>query len=194
MCLRGQIYADRLAEKAFWLPATRGSKKDSQRAVTPAEEAVRVRAHLALPGSLQAKQLCHLHAQLWWGQSCQGKKKSCVCVRRFASVQLCGPADYGLPGFYVRGVLQARILEYIGQYWCHALLEPYISCCPSRQPPWGPGAASTPATPAAAPPPHLALTGANPRPPGQPQEQTPVDGPHAEVEIKTTIEIQGQCG
>ena len=39
-------------------------------------------------------------------------------------------------------------------------------------------------TEAAAPPPHLALTGEIPSPPGQPQEQTPVDDPHAEVEIK----------
>ena len=38
---------------------------------------------------------------------------------------------------------------------------------------------------------HLALTGANPGPLGQPQEQTPVDNPHIEVEIKTTIETQG---
>ena len=46
-------------------------------------------------------------------------------------------------------------------------------------------------TQAAAPPSHLALTGANPILPGQPQEQTPVDDPHAEVEIKITIETQG---
>ena len=44
--------------------------------------------------------------------------------------------------------------------------------------------ARTPVTQAAAPPPHPALTGANPSPPRQPQEQTPVDDPHAEVEIK----------
>ena len=49
------------------------------------------------------------------------------------------------------------------------------------------GAAGTPVTQAAAIPPHLALTGANPSPPGQPQEQTPVDGPHAEVEIKPQL-------
>jgi len=42
-------------------------------------------------------------------------------------------------------------------------------------------------TQAAAPPPHLALIGANPNPPGQPKEQTPVDDPHAEVEIKPQL-------
>ena len=30
---------------------------------------------------------------------------------------LCNPVDRGLPGFSVRGVLQARTLECIGQYW-----------------------------------------------------------------------------
>ena len=39
-------------------------KKKSVRAITPAAEAVRVPAHLAMPGSLQTKQLHHLHAQL----------------------------------------------------------------------------------------------------------------------------------
>ena len=42
-------------------------------------------------------------------------------------------------------------------------------------------------TKAAAPHPYLALTGANPSPPGQPQEQTPVDDPHAEVEIEPQV-------
>ena len=105
---------------------------------------------------------------------------------------LCYPVDCGLPGFFVReGVLQARILEHIGQHWLPYLLEHYISCCPSRQPPWVPGAAKTPATQAAAPPPHLALTGAGPSPPGKPQEQTPVDDPHAEVEIKPQLKPRG---
>jgi len=35
------------------------------------------------------------------------------------------------------------------------------------------------------------LTGANPTPPGQPQEQTPVDDPHAEVEIKPHLKPRG---
>ena len=39
-------------------------KKDSDGAVTPVAEAVRVPAHLVLPGSPQTKQLHHLHAQL----------------------------------------------------------------------------------------------------------------------------------
>jgi len=42
-------------------------------------------------------------------------------------------------------------------------------------------------TQVAAPPPHLALTRPNPSPPGQPQEQTPVHDPHAEVELKPQL-------
>ena len=49
----------------------------------------------------------------------------------------------------------------------------------------------TPVTQAAAPPPHLALTGANPIPPGQPQKQTPVDESHAEMEIKPQLKPRG---
>ena len=84
------------------------------------------------------------------------------------------------------------------QYWrvlantgYHTLLEHYIFCCLSHQLPWVPGAARTPATQAAAPPPHLALNGVNPSPPGQPQEQTPVDNPHIEVEIKPQLKPRG---
>ena len=101
-------------------------KKDSDRAITPAMEAVCVPAHLALPGSPQAKQLHHLHAHLSLGQSChrqnkQTKKMSTVFMHT-ALLQscptLCDPVDCGQPGFSVREeVLQARILQRIGPYW-----------------------------------------------------------------------------
>ena len=54
-----------------------------------------------------------------------------------------------------------------------------------------PGAARNPETQTAAPPPQLALTGPNPSSPGQPREQTPVDDPHAEVEIKLQLKSRG---
>ena len=94
-------------------------KKDSDRAITPAMEAVFVPKHLVLPGSLQAKQVHSLHAQLLLGQSChrQKEKKSFVFMHagslRFC-LTLCDPVDCGLPGFSVgEGVLQADI----GAYW-----------------------------------------------------------------------------
>ena len=43
----------------------------------------------------------------------------------------------------------------------------------------------------AEPPPHLAFTGADPSPPGQPQEQTLVDNLHAQVEIKPQLKPRG---
>ena len=44
---------------------------------------------------------------------------------------------------------------------------------------------------AAAPPLQLPLTGADPSPPGQPWDQTPVFDPHAEVEIKPQLKPRG---
>ena len=154
-------------------------------------QAVRVIAHLVLLGYPQAKKVCHHHAQLLLGQNCQRQKKPCTQAC-FGSVWLLRPCR----------LWPARLLcqeggFYRQEYWhilantgCHTLLEHYISCCPSCQLPWVPGAARSPVTQVTAPP-HLALTGANPSPPGQPQEQTPVDDPHAEVEIKPQWKPRG---
>jgi len=57
--------------------ATRGSKKDADRAITPAGEAARVPTHLALPGFPQAKQLCYLHAQPSLGTAATGSVYAC---------------------------------------------------------------------------------------------------------------------
>ena len=81
-------------------------------------EAVHVPGHLEPPESLQAKQLHHLQAYSHWSRATTGKKVLRLCAQgRFSCVQLCDPVDCGLPGFSVKGVLQARILECIGQYW-----------------------------------------------------------------------------
>ena len=102
--------------------------------------------------------------------------------------------DCGLPGFSVRGFSRQEYWSILADIGCHTLLEHCISCCPSRQPRWVPGAARTPATQAAVPPPHLALTGANPSPPGQPQELNPSGRPSCRRANRTTVETQGQCG
>ena len=54
-----------------------------------------------------------------WGTVATDKKcLVSVCAGSLWSCPtLCDPVDCGLPGFSVRGVLQARILEHIGQYW-----------------------------------------------------------------------------
>ena len=59
-------------------------KKDSDRSITPVVESVCVPAHLALPGSPQAKKLCHLPVQLSLGQSCHRQKMSCIYANRVA--------------------------------------------------------------------------------------------------------------
>ena len=89
-CLNGQSYEERLAKEAFRSTATTGQKNDSDRAITPTVEAVHIPAHLAPPGSPQAKQLCHLHAQLSLGQSCHRQKKVLhLCTQgHFCHVQL----------------------------------------------------------------------------------------------------------
>ena len=137
MCLNGQSYRERLAREVFPSPATRGSKKDSYRAITPAAEAVRVLAYLALPGSLQAKQLHHLHPQLSQGQSCHKAKNVSY---------LCTQGHFGMSKSLRPCRLQpARLLCQGGEfsrqeYWsvlvntdCHTFPECYISCCPSHQ-------------------------------------------------------------
>ena len=98
---------------------------------------------------------------------------------------LCDSVHCGLPGSLSRrGFLQTRILESIGQYCL-----PY----PSRAPPtplsiW---CCQNPCDPSSCNPLQLALTGTSPSPPEQPQEQTPVDDSHAEVEIKPQMKPGG---
>ena len=77
------------------------------------------------------------------------------------------------------------------EYWrplantsCHTLQEHYISCCPSCQFPLSTLCCQNPCNPSSCTTSTPALTGANPGHPRQPQGQTPVDDPHAEVEIK----------
>ena len=78
-CLNGQSYVERLAKKLSDCQLQEAQKKKiSDKAITPATEAVCVLEHLALPGSLKAKQLHHLQAQLSLGQSCHRQKESCV--------------------------------------------------------------------------------------------------------------------
>ena len=126
---------------AFSSPATRGLKKDSDRDVTPAAEAVRVLAHLALPASPKAKQLRHLHAQLSLGQSCHRQKSVLHLCAQGHFVHRVTLSD-SLPPCRL---WPARLLSQGGglsrqEYWnlsantgCHTLLEHYISCCPNCQ-------------------------------------------------------------
>ena len=131
--------------------------KDSDWAIAPVAKAACVPAHLAPPGSPQAKQPC----QLSLGQSCHRQRKSCNYACRVTSVgptlRPCRlwPASL-LSG---RGLSRQEYWSVLDKTGCHTLLKHSISCCLSHQLPWVPGAARTQATQAAAPPPLLALTG-----------------------------------
>jgi len=98
----------------------------TDRAISPMVEEVCVPAHLAPPGSPQAKQLHLLHAH--WGRAATGKRS--LAPIHAGLPQSCpaiwDPVDCGLPSFCVRGVLQARIQKCIGQYWL-----PYPSVFPA---------------------------------------------------------------
>ena len=131
-------------------------------------DTVHVPAHLAPPGSLQAKQLCHLHTQISLGQSCHMQKMSCIYACRVTSVvsNSLWPCRLWPARLLCQGGVFSR-QEYwsiLANFGCHTLVEHYISCCPSRQLPWVPG---------------------------QPQEQTSVDDLHAEVEVKPQLKPRG---
>ena len=194
-CLNVQSYGKRLVKEAFWLPATRGSKKDySDRVITPAVEAVCVPAHCH-QGPRKPSSSTTFALNLHQGRAATGKKS--LASMHPGLLQSCPdplrpcrlwPARLLCQG---GGFSRQTYRSILASICCHTVLEKHISCCQSCQLHWVPGAAITPENQAAAPPPYLALTGANSSVPGQPQEQTPVDDPHVEVEIKPRLKSRG---
>ena len=130
-----------------------------------------------------------------WGRADTCKKESCIYACRVASVvsNSLWPCRLWPARFLCQrgGFFTKEYSSVLASTCCNTLLEPYISCCPSHQLPCVPGAARAPTTHAAASPPHLALIGANPSPPGQLQEQTSVDDPHTKVDIKPHLKSRG---
>ena len=159
-------------------------------------EAVHVPAHGAPPGSPQAKRLVYLHAQLSLGQSCHRQKKSCAHAHRVTwvvshSLRPCRlwPAWLLCQG----GVLQARILQYIGQNWL-----PYPSRAQHFLLPWLPTPLSTwccqnpcdpSSSPTSTPGPHRG----KPKPSRAASGANPSRQPISRGGNKTTTETQGQC-
>ena len=167
-------------------------KKDSNRAITPVWRQS-LSLHTCHQGPCNPSSWATFMLNPHWGRAAVGKKSH---VSMYAGLlqlcpTLCNPVDCSLPCFSVRGFSRQEYWSVLANTGCHTLLEHHMSDYPSCQPPWVPGAARTPVSQAAAPPPHLALTGTNTSLPGQPQEQTPVDDPHAEVEIKPHLKPRG---
>ena len=100
------------------------ARKKTERAVTPAVEAVHVPAHFAPPGSLPARQLHHLHTQLTLGQ-CHRQNKSFVSMGA-GLLQLCpilcDPVDCAMPSFSVR---EGGSPGNIGAYWSILVAIPF---------------------------------------------------------------------
>ena len=131
-----------------------------------------------------------------WGRAATGKKKKkkvlCLCRQgHFGPVQLFATCQTSLSE---RGFSRQEYWSVLANTGCHSLVEHYMSCCPRRQPLRVHGFVRTPVTQADAPLPHLALTGANTSPPGQPQELNPSGRTTCRGGNKTTTETQGQCG
>ena len=194
-CLNGQSNRGRLAKEAFWPPATRGLKKDYDRAITPVVEAICVPAALVPPGSPQPKQLLHFMLNPQWGRTAIGKK--CLVSMHegcFSRVQL----------FATLGAVAWQASLSVGfskqEYWsvlantgCHTLLEHYISCYPSHQLPWVPGLPD-PCDPSS-------CTTSTPGPHwGRPMSSRTASGanrsgwPTGRDGNKTRIKTQAQCG
>ena len=129
-----------------------------------------------------------------WGRAATCNERPSIYIRRVAAALSSSATlqtvacQASLSG---EGVLQARMLEHTGRHWlpCPSRSLYFLLPCPPT--PLSTWCCQNSCDPAATPLPRLALTGANPSPPGQPQEQTPVDDPHAEVEIKPQLKPRG---
>ena len=122
------------------MPATRGSKKDSDRAVTPAMEAVPVPTHLELSGPSKPSSCTPSHSALTGAELPQAKKKknqslASMCTRSLRScLTLCDSVDWPARLLYQGGGSPG---ENTGACWPILLpypLEHCISCCPSLKP------------------------------------------------------------
>ena len=127
-----------------------------------------------------------------WNRAATGKKSCLYALRVALVVSDSWPCRLSFQAsLQERGFSRQEYWSVLANTGHHTLLEHYISCCPSHQLPWVPGAARTPAIQCAAPLPHLALTGANPSPPGQPQELNPSGRPTCKCGIKPQLKPRG---
>ena len=142
-CLKCRA-TEKTSQRGFLISSYQSLKKDSDRAIAPVAETVCVPAHLALPGSLQLKQLCHLHTQLSLMQSChrqkkkKKKKKNLVYMYTeslWSCPTLCEPVAVACQASLSVGFSRQEYYSVLFNTGCHTLLEDYISCCSSQQVP-----------------------------------------------------------
>ena len=132
-----------------------------------------------------------------WGRAATGKKRlvfMCTGSLRLCPT-LCDPVDCGLPGFSVREwVLQAKILEHIGQDWLPYLFRALYFLLPWPPTPLSTWCCQNPCDPSS-------CTTSTPGPHrGKPKPSREASGAKAHGRHtcrggnKTTVETQGQCG
>ena len=120
--LNRQSYRERLAKRPSDSQPQGGLKKDSDRAVTPAVEAVCIPARLAWPSSCTTFTL-NSHQ----GRAATGRKilASVHAGSLRWSPTLCDPVDCGLPGFSVRE--RGSPGKNTGEYWPILVAIPFWS-------------------------------------------------------------------
>ena len=118
--MNGWSNSGKRTKEAFWSLATRGSKKDSDRAITPAAEAGCALHTGHHQGPYKPSSCTTFMPNPHWGQSYHSQKVLCLSTQGcfghvwiFVTLWTVACQD-SLLG---RGVLQARILEPIGQCW-----------------------------------------------------------------------------
>ena len=119
---------------------------------------------------------------------------SCVYMCGVASLclTLCDPVDCGFPGFSAReGVLQARILDHIGQHWLPYLSRALYFLLPQPPTPLSTWCCQNPCDPSNCTTSTLGPHGAKPSPPGQPQKPNLSGRPPCRGGNKTTVETAG---
>ena len=85
-CLNGWSYGERLAKEAFWLPATRGSKKDSDKAITPGQRQSVSLHTWCHQGPCKPSSCAKFTLNSHGNRDATGKQKFCIYVPRVASV------------------------------------------------------------------------------------------------------------
>ena len=139
---------------------------------------------------------CSTFTHSHWGRAAAGKKR--LVPTHAGSLQscliLCNPVDCGLPGFSVRGVLQARTLERIGQYqlpYPSGALYILLPRPPTPLRTWcGQNPCDPSSCPTSPPGPHRG----GPKSPRAASGANPSGRPPCRGGDKTTTETWGQCG
>ena len=178
-------------------PSHHQLQEDCKRAIPPAAEESMSPYTWRRQGPT-TQQLLHLHAQPSPGQSCHRQKRKSFAPMHAGLLQscptLCDPVDSGLPGFSVRGVLQARILERIGQYWLPYPSRALYILLPELPTPLSTWSFKNPCNPSS-------CTTSTPGPHrGKPKSSRAGSAANPSGRLtyrggnKTTVETQGQCG